>query len=306
MKLIGIVGFIGSGKDTVAKQFVKGGCVHDSFANPLKDLCANVFGWDRQMLEGETIEAKGIFYDEDSSVEFVGGFEPLKASGQVAKGTVIRNIESITFNQGRRQVNYSYYVNIESGGVGYSTAPRVSFTNAPPGMAGIATINPNTGAVDSVQITNMGQNLTTPYDPIITFTGGLNYSEILITAEVEDLDKPNSVSAVSFYVNGTLMDDSQSIDSNPDAKAPYQILWSPEGPGIYEIYAAAEDSDGNVYTSSVIRREAFLSQPPYVEFNPMDRAYGYVLPDNIDENVLDGISQAGSRFGQILQKFSEV
>jgi CRP/FNR family cyclic AMP-dependent transcriptional regulator len=28
--------------------------------------------------------------------------------------------------------------------------------------------------------------------------------------------------------------------------------------------------------------------------------------DMIDENVLDGVSQAGSRFGQILQKFSEV
>jgi hypothetical protein len=36
---------------------------------------------------------------------------------------------------------------------------------------------------------------------------------------------------------------------------------------------------------------------------------GYGTPeevDVIDENVLDGISQAGSRFGQILQKFSEV
>ena len=36
---------------------------------------------------------------------------------------------------------------------------------------------------------------------------------------------------------------------------------------------------------------------------------GYGNPeelDIIDENVLDGISQAGSRFGQILQKFSEV
>lgn len=36
---------------------------------------------------------------------------------------------------------------------------------------------------------------------------------------------------------------------------------------------------------------------------------GYGLTDeadSIDENVLDGISQAGSRFGQILQKFSEV
>lgn len=36
---------------------------------------------------------------------------------------------------------------------------------------------------------------------------------------------------------------------------------------------------------------------------------GYGNPeevDVIDENVLDGISQAGARFGQILQKFSEV
>jgi CRP/FNR family cyclic AMP-dependent transcriptional regulator len=36
---------------------------------------------------------------------------------------------------------------------------------------------------------------------------------------------------------------------------------------------------------------------------------GYGSPeevDVIDENVLDGVSQAGSRFGQILQKFSEV
>ena len=47
MNLIGIVGFIGSGKDTVANKFVDAGCVHDSFANPLKDVCASTFGWDR-------------------------------------------------------------------------------------------------------------------------------------------------------------------------------------------------------------------------------------------------------------------
>ena len=36
---------------------------------------------------------------------------------------------------------------------------------------------------------------------------------------------------------------------------------------------------------------------------------GYGTPDEedvIDENVLDGVSQAGARFGQILQKFAEV
>lgn len=58
MKLIGIVGFIGSGKDTVAQQFVEYGCVKDSFAKPLKDLCSSVFGWPREMMEGDTVESR--------------------------------------------------------------------------------------------------------------------------------------------------------------------------------------------------------------------------------------------------------
>ena len=56
--IIGITGFIGSGKDTVANMFVERGCVHDSFAAPLKDLCASIFGWERSMLEGDTVESR--------------------------------------------------------------------------------------------------------------------------------------------------------------------------------------------------------------------------------------------------------
>jgi hypothetical protein len=58
MNLIGIVGFIGSGKDTVANKFVDAGCKHDSFANPLKDVCASTFGWERALLEGDTTESR--------------------------------------------------------------------------------------------------------------------------------------------------------------------------------------------------------------------------------------------------------
>mgnify|MGYP001571199425 FL=1 len=56
--IIGICGFIGSGKDTVANMFVERGCVQDSFAAPLKDVCASVFGWQREMLEGDTVESR--------------------------------------------------------------------------------------------------------------------------------------------------------------------------------------------------------------------------------------------------------
>ena len=57
--VIGFVGFIGSGKDTAADYLVN---YHqfrrDSFANTLKDAVANVFGWDRTLLEGRTKEAR--------------------------------------------------------------------------------------------------------------------------------------------------------------------------------------------------------------------------------------------------------
>ena len=49
---------MGSGKDTVAKMFVEKGAVQDSFASPLKDLCASVFGWDKHMLEGDTVASR--------------------------------------------------------------------------------------------------------------------------------------------------------------------------------------------------------------------------------------------------------
>ncbi len=58
-KLIGLVGLIGAGKDTAADYLVN---LHhfrrESFANSLKDAVAQVFGWDRTMLEGRTKQAR--------------------------------------------------------------------------------------------------------------------------------------------------------------------------------------------------------------------------------------------------------
>ena len=57
--IIGICGFIGSGKDTAEKYLVVWhGFRRDSFAGALKDAVAQVFGWDRELLEGLTTEAR--------------------------------------------------------------------------------------------------------------------------------------------------------------------------------------------------------------------------------------------------------
>jgi hypothetical protein len=57
--IIGICGFIGSGKDTAANYLVGWhGFRRDSFAGALKDAVASVFGWDRELLEGLTTEAR--------------------------------------------------------------------------------------------------------------------------------------------------------------------------------------------------------------------------------------------------------
>lgn len=57
--IVGFCGFIGSGKDTAADYLINyHGFRRDSFANSLKDAVANVFGWDRTLLEGRTKEAR--------------------------------------------------------------------------------------------------------------------------------------------------------------------------------------------------------------------------------------------------------
>ena len=57
--IIGVCGFIGSGKDTIADYLTNfHGFRRESFANSLKDAVAQVFGWDRTMLEGRTKSAR--------------------------------------------------------------------------------------------------------------------------------------------------------------------------------------------------------------------------------------------------------
>lgn len=57
--IIGICGLIGAGKDTIADYLVN---IHqfrrESFAGSLKDAVADIFNWDRELLEGRTKQSR--------------------------------------------------------------------------------------------------------------------------------------------------------------------------------------------------------------------------------------------------------
>lgn len=58
MKIVGIVGLAGSGKDTVGNILEKNGFQKLSFAKSLKDAISVIFHWDRELLEGSTPESR--------------------------------------------------------------------------------------------------------------------------------------------------------------------------------------------------------------------------------------------------------
>ena len=58
-KIVGITGIIGSGKDTAADYLCeKHNFVRLSFAGTLKDAISSIFGWERKLLEGTTLESR--------------------------------------------------------------------------------------------------------------------------------------------------------------------------------------------------------------------------------------------------------
>lgn len=57
--IVGLVGFIGAGKGSVADILVeRHDYIKESFANSVKDSVSAVFGWDRSLLEGDTPDSR--------------------------------------------------------------------------------------------------------------------------------------------------------------------------------------------------------------------------------------------------------
>ena len=57
--IIGLVGFIGAGKTTVANILHEEHNFHKlAFSDTLKDVVSSIFGWDRELLSGDSVESR--------------------------------------------------------------------------------------------------------------------------------------------------------------------------------------------------------------------------------------------------------
>ena len=76
--IIGLVGFIGAGKGTVGELLRLQGYKQASFAGALKDTASVLFGWDRDLLEGDTVESRVFREQKDDfwSTRFGYDFSP--------------------------------------------------------------------------------------------------------------------------------------------------------------------------------------------------------------------------------------
>ena len=84
MKLVTFMGFKGSGKDTAAQALT--GYTKLAFADSIKDAIAPIFGWDRNLLNGDTPESRewretvDVWWSERLGIP---GFTPRKAMTMV-------------------------------------------------------------------------------------------------------------------------------------------------------------------------------------------------------------------------------
>lgn len=102
-KVIAITGLKGSGKDTIASII----CKHDksfktiAFADRLKDVCALLFNWEREMLSGRFVESRewrekpDEFWTKELGVEFTPRRALTSVGTDIIRGTIFNNIWDI-------------------------------------------------------------------------------------------------------------------------------------------------------------------------------------------------------------------
>ncbi len=93
MFIVGLCGFAGSGKTTIANYLIERyGFERFSFAGPVKDVAATVFGWPRARLEGVTTEDRAWREEADPEWSAVMGYPFTRRWGLQMIGNGMREL----------------------------------------------------------------------------------------------------------------------------------------------------------------------------------------------------------------------
>jgi len=225
--IIGLVGFIGSGKGSVADFLVDNhGYDKESFASSVKDATAAIFGWDRRMLEGDTVHSRRWREEPDSwwSAKMGKDFSPRMAL-QLMGTEAGRNVfhEDIWINSLERRLHPNRNVVIAD----------VRFPNE------IAMIQRMGGAIVWVRRGNLPEWYHTAYEQNTTDPN--NYWLLEDAGELMEQKHPGIHSSewswighqydISMDNNGTIDDLRRNVDNL--VKSVYNIPLSVEGNEVY-------------------------------------------------------------------------
>lgn len=105
--IIGICGFKGSGKDTLASFLCDRGFKKLSMSDPLKDAISDLFNWDRFLLQGDSIRSRKWRETPDSEWEELAGKGIFKEDNHITPRLVLQKVGSELF---RDKVHPDFWV----------------------------------------------------------------------------------------------------------------------------------------------------------------------------------------------------
>lgn len=105
--IVGVAGFKGAGKGTVADILVKHGFVKLSLASSLKDIIASLFDWPRDYLEGQSKESRKWREEPLPDWNMLAGSGIFQSDKEITPRLVMQRFGTDLF---REQVNESFWI----------------------------------------------------------------------------------------------------------------------------------------------------------------------------------------------------
>lgn len=128
---------------------------------------------------------------------------------------------------------------------------------------------------------------------------------IILSGHLTVKNSPGSLNEIASIGPGEIVGEMSFLESRPPSV--YVVAAEP-----CEVYALSKERiNQKLIVDTIFRANFYYSLALFLSnrLRKTTEQLGYGTPeetDQLDDNILNGVAQAGARFGQILRKFSEV